>query len=497
LPDIATVVQGALDRFILDLVEAGFETSDGRNWTGPLDPELAGLTAATSMLLFIESGWPYKHPHLYVDGLRPSVHLNGTALCLWRVGDDSLAWLRLADLRERIAQWAERYRGRATSEDPILDPHYYWIPFNRKVLATVDLSKVKWGNGGSGETTAELKDGVLKIGEQGELRVRWYGRESMRHPPVNMEMVTTALRAEQARNLEGELEKVGRPGGLDYLMLIWGTPVGEPDVLVLRLSRSAGGEVVSEALEVARVDEDVLIRRAGPDAPTLRSKIVVVFGQGAVGSNVTMLLARSGVGRIVAVDGERLRPGDVVRHAASSVMVGEPKVRAVWIAAFLTAPWTTVRKVEESSWDPDRLAAVAEGADLVVDAVGESSFTEQLSRLLASTSTPLVSISLFRAGSLARLRVRLQDGLPIHERGDGDRFPLIPGGPLEEATWETGCAAPVNNAPPAAVMSAAALVARTAVEILTGREAASFDAGEVYRPLDSPPFDVVGYRRYE
>lgn len=75
---------------------------------------------------------------------------------------------------------------------------------------------------------------------------------------------------------------------------------------------------------------------------------------------------------------------------------------------------------------------------------------------------------------------------------------MIPAGPLEDLpAWETGCAAPVNNAPPVAVVSAAALAARIAVEVLTGREDGNFDIVEVYRPLETPPFDVVGYRRYD
>jgi hypothetical protein len=201
LPDIATVAPGALDRFILDLVEAGYETTDGREWRGPLDPSLADLTSATTMTFWIENGWPYRHPHLFVVGLRPSAHLNGTALCLWRVGDDSLAWLRFDDLRARIAQWADRYRGRATVDDPVLDSHLYWKPFNSAILATVDLSKVRWGDGGSGDLSAKRDGNKIKIGEDGDLKVRWYGREAMRLPPVNMSMITDGLKKEQARNL--------------------------------------------------------------------------------------------------------------------------------------------------------------------------------------------------------------------------------------------------------------------------------------------------------
>lgn len=497
MPNIATVARGALDRFILDLVEAGFETKGGTWWRGPLDPSLTELTDATTMTLVIQSGWPYRHPHLFVEGLRPSAHLNETGLCLWRVGDDSLAWMRLTDLRERIRQWADRYRGRATTDDPVLDPHLYWKPYNRAVLATVDLSKVRWGDGGSGDLTAKDDGNKVEIGESGGLKVRWYGRESMRMPPVNLAMLIDGLKSEQARNLERELERVGQPGGVDVLMVIWGTPVGVPNVLVLRLKRNEESEVVGEAMEVARTDVEVLILRAGPDAPTLRSKSVVIIGQGAIGSHVSLLLARSGLGNCAIYDGARLRPGDIVRHAGLEVSVGNPKVNAVSLAVFMAAPWTDVRKVDESSWDPDALAKAAAGADLVIDAVGEASFTDQLSRRLVGEAAPFLSVALYRGGAVARIRLHVHGGTPFHERPASGAFPTIPPGPLEAApSWETGCASPVNNAPPAAVVSASALATRIAVDVLMGRDAGNFDIIEVYRALEAEPVDVVGYRRY-
>lgn len=496
MPDIATVAQGALDQFIVDLVEAGFETKAGRVWTGPVDPSLAGLTTATTMKILIHDGWPFRHPSVLVEGLKPSVHLNEGYLCLWRVGDDSFAWLRLADLRDRIAQWAERYRGAATLEDPILDPHLYWRPIATDVMATIDLSKVRWGDGGSGDLRATLKDEVLEIGSAGDLPVRWYGRERMRHPPVSMEMITDGIKAEQARNLQRELENVGRPGGMGYLLLIWDTPVGEPNILALRLTRDEDGLVKGESIEIARIDEDVLIRRAGPDAPTLRSKSIVIFGQGAIGSHLAEILGRSGVGAVKGVDGQRLRPGDVVRHAALEFNVGASKVVGTQMATIIAAPWTKYRPIDSSTWDPDVLAKTAEGADLVIDAVGEATFTEQLSRLLVGQAAPLVSIALYRGGAVSRARVWSAGGTPIHERSAS--FPIIPPDPLPPAAvWETGCASPVNNAPPTSVYSAAALAARVAIEVLTGREAGNFDAIEVYRPIEAAGFDQVGYSRHD
>jgi hypothetical protein len=161
------------------------------------------------------------------------------------------------------------------------------------------------------------------------------------------------------------------------------------------------------------------------------------------------------------------------------------------------APWV---KVDWSlaTWSPAEIRPLLEGRSLVLDAVGEEPFTAQLSRLTQSAGVPMLSIALYRGGFVARARLYSPGGVAIHERTAAERFPPIPAGQKEPATtWETGCASPVNNAPPASVVSAAALAARLAVEVLTGRETGSADIIEIYRSLDEPQFDVVGTRRFE
>ncbi len=500
MPDIQTVDRASLDCFIADLVTAGFRPvgTDGRTFEGALHPALAAETRSTTMRIEVRDGWPFVHPAVRVEGLKPSVHLTGRYLCLWRLGDDSYGWLRFETLNERIGQWAERYRGRATEEDPVLDPQLYWSPFNGEVLATVDLHDVPYGNGGSGDLRAERDELLLKIGAAGPLRVRWYGRDEMRHPPANLEMIEAGLKPDQAANFRDELERVGRADGPDIIMVVWDTPAGEPNALVLGLSRGPRrAPVRAEAYEVARVDHGVLIRRAGPDAPLLLDRSVVIFGQGAIGSHLSEWLASSGLGRLHLVDGERLRPGDVVRHAGPRAAAGAPKVVTMDFVARQRAPWVTV-DWSPATWSPAEIRPLLEGRSLVIDAVGEEPFTAQLSRLAQSAGVPLLSIALYRGGFIARARLYTPGGVAIHERTAAEHFPPIPAGPQEPATtWETGCAAPVNNAPPVSVVSAAALASRLAVEVLTGRETGSADIVEVYRAFDEPPFDIVGTRRLE
>lgn len=161
------------------------------------------------------------------------------------------------------------------------------------------------------------------------------------------------------------------------------------------------------------------------------------------------------------------------------------------------APWVTVNW-SAATWSPAEIRPLLDGRSLIVDVVGEEPFTAQLSRLAQSAGIPLLSTALYRGGFVARARLFAPGGVAIHDRTDAERFPPIPAGPLEPATtWETGCAAPINNAPPTSVVSAAAMAARLAVEFLTGRETGSAEIVEVYRALEEPPFDRVGAQRFE
>ena len=110
----------------------------------------------------------------------------------------------------------------------------------------------------------------------------------------------------------------------------------------------------------------------------------------------------------------------------------------------------------------------------------------------------LLSVALYRHGDVAR--VRLQTARPeanLAARAMDTRFPTIPPDVDEaEAAWEAGCGAPIAQAPPTAVASAAAAAARLAVEVLCERETGELDVIEVYRPLADSPLDVIGSRTY-
>jgi hypothetical protein len=496
LPVPDTLEPASLDAFIGSLLSAGFDpVGDQRSWVGPLHPALEHLTTERTMRVEVRDGWPYLHPKVYVQGLAAGLHRNHHGdICLWDDGDPSLAWLTWDGIAHRVREWAAEAPSTATADDPALDAHRYF-EVARRGLATIDLTGIDIRYWGAREARGALKDDLLTIGE-GPLRGRIYTVKAVQTPPKNLDGVRNLLRRRQRKDLERALRTVGLPEGVSFLVLVWKN-AASPNLLILWLERT-NGSVTAMSFEAARADAAVLLLRAGPDASQLRDRTVAVFGVGAVGSQVALLLARSGVGTLSLFDSQRLRPGDVVRHASSSLFVGKSKVASLKTGIYMQAPWTKVNTSEHSHWEPSQVAEIAKHVDLVVDAVGVASFTVQLARVCEVESRRLLSVALYRRGDVGRVRLQIaRTGANLAGRATDTRFPNIPPDVEEaEAAWEAGCGAPIAQAPPPAVASAAAAAARLAVEVLCERETGDLDVIEIYRPRADSPFDVIGSRIY-
>lgn len=466
MPAPDTIDPASLDLFIDTLLTAGFEPAgDQRSWTGPLHPALRPMTDATTMRVVVRDGWPFIQPRIYVGGLPIGRHRNADGdVCLWEIGDPSLEWLTLDGVGARIEKWATEAQGQATADDPGLDPH---LTFSGATigLATIDLSGREIRDWDFAPLQATVSDRRLDIGE-GDVLGRWYVRERPKSPPQTLEDLRSQLRRRQRNDMDSALQTVGEPGGVSFLVFAWNTPVG-PNLLILRLTRALDAQVKAEPYEAARTDPEILRVRAGPDAGLLTEKSVVVFGVGAIGSHVIDLIARCGIGKVTCYDSQRLRPGDIVRHAASAWSIGDKKVDAMRFDMFVNSRWTRAVAEGKDVWAPTALRAIAAESDLVIDAVGISSFTAQLSRICRRAERPLLSVALYRRGDLGR--IRLQSATSDREiiyRADDVAFPRIPPGPDEaEVTWEAGCAAPIAQAPPTSVVGIAASTARLAIEL--------------------------------
>jgi hypothetical protein len=488
----------SLERFQLELVEAGFEPAYAtqRSWVGPIAESLRGLTEAETMKIVFYDGWPFQHPRLFIDALDER-HVSARGeVCLWATGAPPEGWQTFTDYRARIDEWAEHAATEFRPEDFALDAHLSFGSVRPGTIATIDLESLRLSRAGGGRDEISgswEQDGrVLEIkrGRRGEIEGRWYFVGTVKVPPRSLDGVRGLLDAGQRRNFDRRYKQVAEHGKARLFMLVWERELGR-EALVL-LAEKKGDEVVAQAIEVAPTDTSFLKLRAGPDADVLSEKKVVVFGAGAIGSNLAVLLARAGLGDLVVVDGDRLRPSNVVRHAANSISVGRGKAAAVATITHFTAPWTSVTSVPESPWKPSRVRELIEGADLVLDATGLISFALLASYICRELQTPLVSVALYRGGAVARVRRQAgADDVVLAERSPATGHLVIPTGD-EPVAYEPGCSEPVNNASPVSVSAASALAAEVAIDTLSERVDYPDEAIDVYRPLDEAPFDRLG-----
>ncbi len=493
---------GSLERFQSELVQEGFEplTPNGREWVGPLEDSFAALTQATQMRLEFRDGWPFKPPRLYVSGLSND-HVNPAGeVCLWREDDGHPEdWITFEAFRRRIHEWCERARDGFAPNDLGLDAHLYYEDKSDE-LAIFDPHAIigpRPHDGDMGHLHGVVQNAAVHLlpnqRRTGAIRGRWYYRTRLELPPRNLDEFHAILARGQARNFERLLRELSREEAPHLALLVWETPRGR-NALALLLKPNPD-KPQSLALVVAPSDTLRLLVRAGPDAQALEAKRVTVFRMGAIGSHLALLLAESGIGALTIVDGSRLRPGNVTRHAAGHGSVGLAKVEAVRQLIADSAPWTKVEIVGEALWTPARLAELAADADLVVDATGIGGFTDACSKLFKDKAIPFLTFALFRAGSIGRIRRQANsDDEPILSRIENPgAYPLIPPDPaLVDEPLEAGCSAPINNAPPHAVVALAASATQCTIDWLLGRSIWPDEVIEIYSPLEAAPFDAIG-----
>lgn len=222
------------------------------------------------------------------------------------------------------------------------------------------------------------------------------------------------------------------------------------------------------ASETVAVDRDALMRRTGPLAKAIAGRTVLMFGVGALGSAVALLLARSGVERLVLVDGDRLRPGNAVRHVGGLTHTGELKTQAVWWEVLTHAPDTNV-ETYDPTWDPGLLRLHVARADVVVDATAEQPFNLLLNEVCVQENRPLIQAETTRRAAVGRVRV-VRAGrdaclLCYAAHAKTSAYPVVPPGD-EGEFFEAGCGVPTVEAPAVDVEATANWTARVVLWLL-------------------------------
>ena len=508
-----TYDDAAFDRFCSDLVLAGFSPSGGGNqscWTGPIRASLAPLTDATRMRIDIRDGWPLRHAHVVVDGLR-SEHDDQGLICLWADDDPAQVDGRtLHGLFDRLDEWAETARAGFGDDDRALDAHRF---FHRQNGGSAEIPLGELIDRGTVGCTIEVYghlSGTALIINRGNtpehlnvgkpaLRGLFHLCHHLDEPPRTFDDVHAALsRRQRHRIRRGLADRAAgssyphSSGGLDFIAVAWPRHGADHDAVVLNID-GGGDSPTWSALAATPNDMEALRRRAGPDAVVLADLKITIIGAGSVGGHVAVALASSGVGQIDLHDDDRLTSANLVRHVAAKNSVGLPKTSAVKALVDQHAPWTTLIPHPHLSYAPHAVSEAIDGAHLVIDCTGIAPLTAAVAEICRRVDTPLVTVAVFHHGALVRVQRQEASDTPIAARPADSRYYALPTDNAAGVAGflELGCTAPVNNAPPIAVLAAASDAAAAAVDVLTGRQERPDERITVLRPMSSP-FDRIG-----
>ena len=220
----------------------------------------------------------------------------------------------------------------------------------------------------------------------------------------------------------------------------------------------------------------------------LRDSAFLLVGAGALGAPVAGELAKSGSVELDIVDPGHYDVNNSVRHVLPFSFAGAPKATSVaaWAEGF--NPYSNCRghQFGVGRSDPDQLARLVAGANVVIDATGLHVVTRYLHEVCAAHGKPLVSGALSLGGFGGRV-VRINGRSPCFDCFLADAAIPMPLESSREDEMHTpyGCSHPAASCSGFDVSELAANIARTAVRAseLTEYPALDFDWAVVnFRP---------------
>jgi hypothetical protein len=499
---VSGTLQAATDLWRERLVALGY-SDDGVRLRGPVPWTHRVSGAATARVEIVpRPTFPFAPPAVFIldpgAPLEPTFHIerNG-CLCLW--DDDwpldEAPWRDPRTLVNRIAGWLENTAAGWPNDD-VCDLERYLDP-EPGILVLYDVSTLtadacvrtsadsRWG-------TITITDERRRIGDFRDARRRrrkdnrlaWIADiGAVQRPLRSWSDVAVALgtRAD-------EVDRLISLGAVNLLLLRY-TRGARSGAVAIRVRRTPAGIQVT-ACESADTSAATRNMRAGPAAAELADARIAIVGCGAIGSFAADLLFRSGARQLTLIDGERLRPGNVVRHLAGTEHVGRPKTHAV--RDCLTAVDSDVSGVRTHF---ERLSTLEEATELVrdhqvvLDATGNARATSLLATAAEtvgrSTAHTVVSVCVQRDGDVLRV-----DRMPLR-RGE-THLPPLPRRDDTTHLLERGCGSPVSPTPPGAVIAAAELAHRVVIDEATHACELPATIAEVRRAQPEHAYQKVG-----
>ena len=163
---------------------------------------------------------------------------------------------------------------------------------------------------------------------------------------------------------------------------------------------------------------EALANRIGhEDAEKLRRVTVGIAGLGGLGSNIALLLARSGIGRLVLADDDTVELTNIHRQCYPLDSVGEKKVDAIASEIARINPWCVVDghdiRLDESN------VSIFSDCDVVCEAFDDAESKVFLIESLSSIGKKIVSGNGMAGKGPANSVVTRKVGEDIYICGDG------------------------------------------------------------------------------
>ncbi len=165
-----------------------------------------------------------------------------------------------------------------------------------------------------------------------------------------------------------------------------------------------------------RYSRHLLLNEFGEDAQEcLLASHALVVGAGGLGSAALLYLASSGVGRITVCDGDRVDLTNLQRQVIHRLeSLGKSKSASAAAAIAAINPDIRVQPLEERA-GPERLAALARAADVVLDCSDNFATRHALNRACVASRRPLVSGAAIRFdGQIAVFDLRREGSACYH-----------------------------------------------------------------------------------